>query len=322
MENPIPWLLEGPAWVRYRTRLDLLGEAEKDAAVRTARKEMLADPQVQALLAELADWPGPVVKRHNDAGLLLHKLVFLADLGLKASDPNLAPVVERIMGSISPEGMFQVKVNIPTHFGGTGEEQWAWMLCDSPAILYALAKFGLQKDRRLQAAARALAGMIRANGWPCTVAPELGKFRGPGRKDDPCPYANLISLKALALFPEWRASEACRTGAEALLDLWKRRRETKPYLFGMGSDFSKLKAPLIWYDLLHVTDVLTGFDWLREDRRLMAMMELLRSKADGNGHFTPESVWLTWKEWEFGQKRTPSTWVTFLAWRILRRMEK
>ncbi len=31
--------------------------------------------------------------------------------------------------------------------------------------------------------------------------PALGKFRGPGRKDDPCPVANLYALKALSLFP-------------------------------------------------------------------------------------------------------------------------
>jgi hypothetical protein len=55
---------------------------------------MLAHPQVQVLLAEAASWPGPVVKRHNDASLLLHKLAFLADLGLQVTDPPLEPIVE------------------------------------------------------------------------------------------------------------------------------------------------------------------------------------------------------------------------------------
>ena len=56
----------------------------------------------------------------------------------------------------SAEGVFQVKVNIPTHFGGTGKDQFAWMLCDAPSIVYALAKLGV-KDRRVKVAAKYLA---------------------------------------------------------------------------------------------------------------------------------------------------------------------
>lgn len=41
------WLLEGPAWLQYRARRDLLGQAEHEPAVRAARQAMLADPQVQ-----------------------------------------------------------------------------------------------------------------------------------------------------------------------------------------------------------------------------------------------------------------------------------
>ncbi|HEY5271523.1 MAG TPA: hypothetical protein VII97_14385 [Anaerolineales bacterium] len=320
MENYIPWLLESPPWVQYRTRLDLLHEPEGSPQVASARTAMLAHPQVQALLAEAASWPGPVVKRHNDASLLLHKLAFLADLGLQVTDPPLEPIVESILNQRSPEGMFQVVTVISPNFGGSGQDQWLWMLCDTPAIIYSLAKMGLQAEARIQQAARTLTGFLRGNGWPCAVAPEAGRFRGPGRKDDPCPYATLVSLKALAQFPEWADSQVCRTGAESLLQLWQRRKETKPYLFGMGSDFVKLKAPLIWYDILHTMDVLTQFEWLHADGRLREMVEIIRGKADAEGRFTPESVWMAWKEWDFGQKRAPSPWLTLLAQRVIQRM--
>jgi hypothetical protein len=79
MDDCIPWLLEGLPWVQYRTRLDLLHEPEGSPQVASARTAMLAHPQVQALFAEAASWPGPVVKLHNDASLLLHKLAFIAD---------------------------------------------------------------------------------------------------------------------------------------------------------------------------------------------------------------------------------------------------
>jgi hypothetical protein len=73
----------------------------------------------------------------------------------------------------------------------------------------------------------------------------------------------------------------------------------------------------VWYDLVHVLDVLSSFPWLKEDQRLLDMAMLMKSKADDQGRFTLESVWTAWKEWEFGQKKEPSRWLTLHAWRIL-----
>ena len=317
MDKLVEWLLDGPPWVQYRTRLDLLGESEDEPEVVTARQAMVAAPQVQGLLAELAQWPGPVLKSHKDAKHLLHKLVFVADLGLQASDPGLAPLVERILSHRAAEGPFCILVNIPTRFGGTGEDQWTWMLCDAPSLLYALVKLGLSEDERVKDGIHYMVGLIRENGWPCAASPELGKFRGPGRKSDPCPYANLLMLKVLSQTPEWRDSPASHAGAEALLTLWEQRKERRPYLFAMGTGFSRLKAPLIWYDVLHVLDVLTQFPWLREDPRLRDMLATVAAKADERGRFTPESVWMAWKGWDFGQKREPSRWLTLLTRRML-----
>ena len=314
------WLLEGPPWVQYRTRIDLLSQAETDPEVIATRTAMLADPQVQALLEELTEWPGSPLKRHNDSSHPLHKLTFLADLGLQAGDPALKAIIERVLGHQSKEGAFQIIVNIPTHFGGSGEDEWQWMLCDAPSTLYALHKFGLGTDPRVQTASSQIASLVRENGWPCAADSGLGKFRGPGRVDDPCPYANLISLKALAQSAEWRDSDVCKFGAETILSLWEQRKERKPYLFGMGTDFAKLKAPLIWYDILHVLDVLSQLPWLKTDSRLQEMAALVKAKADALGRFTPQSIWMAWKGWEFGQKKEPSRWITLVAQRAFQRL--
>ncbi|UCH10769.1 MAG: hypothetical protein JSU61_02450, partial [Fidelibacterota bacterium] len=315
------WLLAGPPWIEVHTRFELLRQPESASEVITARQAMIAHPRISALVEELAGWPGSILKSHKDAGHLLHKLTFAADLGLRRSDPGVDVVVDRILSHQSPDGPFQVLVNINPRYGGTGEDQWAWMLCDAPLILYALTKFGLADDDRIQAAGRYLANLIHKNGWPCVVSPVLGRFRGPGRKADPCPYANLVTLKALAQLPEWRESDVCRSGAEALLQLWQQRKERRPYLFAMGSGFTKLKAPLIWYDVLHVLDVLSRFPWLHGDPRFGEMIELVRSKADVMGRYTPESIWMAWKGWDFGQKREPSRWLTLITHRILNRLE-
>lgn len=313
------WLVSGPPYIAYRARLDLLGQPPDAPAVQAARRELLADPQVASLVDELLTWPWPAINSHKSAAHPLHKLVFLADVGLTVEDAPIQVIAGRILEQADPHGPFQLLMNIPTHFGGTGRDEWAWALCDSPPLLYALLKFGLAGDERVQKALAHLAGLARHNGWPC--AGKLGKFRGPGRKEDPCPYANLIMLKALALSAEWRESSAAQAGAETALRLWQTRREQHPYMFYMGTDFEKLKAPLVWYDLLHVCQVLTQFPRLRGDARLVEMLALLRAKAGTDGRYTPESVWQAWKDWEFGQKKAPSRWLTLLAHRVLARAE-
>lgn len=320
MNAPIDWLLEGEPWTEYRTRVDLLGQPEDDPLVKSARSAMLLDPQVHALLAELSNWPGTVIASHKSAGQPFHKLTFIADLGLRAGDPGMEVIINRILEHQAEEGPFQLTANIPTHFGGTGQEQWAWALCDAPLTVYALAKFGLQSDPRVKAATNHLVGLVRENGWPCAVSKELGKFRGPGRKEDPCPFATLAMLKALAVMDEWHDSPECHIGANTLLALWRESVSQHPYIFYMGTDFRKLKVPFVWYDLLHVLDVLSHFDWLREDAGLLEMANLLAGKMDAQGRFTLESVWAAWKDWEFGQKKEPSRWLTLMTWRILKRV--
>ncbi|TET84929.1 MAG: hypothetical protein E3J37_02935 [Anaerolineales bacterium] len=51
------------------------------------------------------------------------------------------------------------------------------------------------------------------------------------------------------------------------------------------------------------------------------MVAMVKFKEDEHGRFTPESVWRAWKDWDFGQKREPSTWLTLLARRMLNRLD-
>jgi hypothetical protein len=92
-------------------------------------------------------------------------------------------------------------------------------------------------------------------------------------------------------------------------------------MFYMGTDFRKAKAPFIWYGIVHVSDVLSQFSWIRNDSRLLEMVQLIRSKADGEGKYTPESEWTAWRSWDFGQKKEPSRWLTLLIQRIIKSMK-
>ena len=74
-------------------------------------------------------------------------------------------------------------------------------------------------------------------------------------------------------------------------------------MFFMGADFRKLKAPMFWYDILHVLDVLSRFPWVRNDPRFKQMLEVVESKVDSDGQYVPESIFTDWKDWDFGQKK-------------------
>lgn len=321
MKEIVKWLLEGEPWVEYRTRVDLLEQSENEPEVIHARKEMTYHTKVKSLLEELGNWPGTALNSHKSAGQLFHKLSFVADIGLRREDPYINAIVEKVCEHKSSEGPFQLPMNIPKHFGGSGSDEWAWALCDAPIIIYSFVKFGLGKDEQIQEAAKYLVGLVRENGWPCAVSKELGRFRGPGRKDDPCPYATLVMLKMLSQLDEWKESKEARAGAECLLNLWRKSTELHPYMFYMGTDFRKTKAPFVWYDILHVLEVLSQFEYLKNDDRIREMVGIVKSKADSEGKYTPESEWKAWQGWDFGQKKQPSRWLTFSVLRMLGRIE-
>jgi hypothetical protein len=320
MNIPFEWLLAGPPNIQYRTRLDLLQQGEFETEVVNARKAMLLQPEINALLSSIKDWPGSVLSSHKSANQSFHTLNFLADLGFISSDPELDAIISRILENASPEGPFSLSMNIGAAHGGTGENTSAWALCDAPNLLYALKCFGLKENVQVKKAEEYLINLVQLFGWPCAVSPELGNFRGPGKKNDPCPYANLAMLKVLSLTPESRTLPAAKIGIETLLTLWQNRRDSHPYIFYMGTDFCKLKAPLIWYDILHVLDVLSRFPGVPQDFRFQEMLKIAIDKITPEGTFIPESVYNPYKEWDFGQKKVASRWITFLMYRIMQRI--
>ena len=322
MTETSQWLLESnEPWTRYRALVDLLDRAEDDPEVEAARAEMLAHPQVQGLITEAAAWPGYALKRHNDAKHPIYKFSTLADFGMRADDDGMAAGLEAVLAHQAPEGAFQIPMNIPESRGGTGEDVWTWMLCDAPTLLYALLAFGMDNDERVQRAVDHLVSLVDDNGWRCrAAASEKGKiFRGPGRKADPCPIVNVYALKALSQVPELLDSSATHAGTEMLLGHWERQTERKLYLFGIGTDFRKLKYPFVWYDILHVVDVLSRFPFVHADARFQEMVETITTQADENGRYTASSMYRAWKGWSFADKKNPSPWLTFLVLRIQRR---
>ena len=294
-------------WVRYNTPLNLMKYDARNPKVIQAKNEMNEHPKIRGLIEECKTWPATPLKRHNDAGHLIHKIAILADFGLEITDNGITEIVNKVLLHQSEDGSFKSLLEVPVRYGGKGAPEMSWMLCDAPTLLYSLQKFKV-KDRRVDEAINHILSVVDNNGWRCKTSQG---FRGPGRKTDYCPYANLISLKSLALNQKLLDSEEVKIGVDTQIDHWFNRKGRKIYLFGIGTTFKRLKYPHVWYDILHVLDVLSMIPYARESSHFTEMLNLVNEKQLQDSSFKPESVWRAYKDWGFGQKKKSSPWITY-----------
>ncbi|HBZ41277.1 MAG: hypothetical protein A2Y20_09115 [Firmicutes bacterium GWF2_51_9] len=285
------------------------------------KANLLNDVKIRSLLADISHFHDFVVNSHKNVNNPMHKLLFLLDLGLDRSVTEIDEAIQAILAHQDRNGVYQTLMNISVNYGGTGENVFTWALCDAPLLLLALVKAGVDYPSKIKPGVDHLVSTLRPNGFPCIGSQELGTFRGPGKKEDPCPYASLIMLKLLAEIPEYHDSETIKTCANTLLDLWSNSLTQHPYMFYMGNDFRKAKGPTSWYDLLSVCDVLSQVKSVHTDPRFIEMIELLKSKVDDDGMLVPESVYVRYKDWDFGQKKESSAYLTFILLRILNRLK-
>jgi hypothetical protein len=305
-------------WLQYAIRLNLLNERKEDLS--GLKNEALKDKKIQVYLRDITDFNSMLVSNHKNPELSVNKLLFLLDIGFSTDVPEIESAVGQIMDRKDRFGVYQSLTNIPKHYGGKGEDVFGWCLCDAPLLLLALLKAKIDYQQHIKQGVDHLVGLQKKQGFPCSVAEEHGTFRGPGRKDDCCPYATLIMLNLMSEIDEYRDSDVARNCVDAILSLWENSLDRHPYMFYMGTDFRKLKAPAIWYDVVSVADCLSKFKYARADARFIQMIDLIRGKQDTSGMFTPESVYQKCNGWDFGQKKAVSPYLTYLCVRLLKRL--
>ncbi len=305
-------------WLQYAIRINLLNENRKDLVELKAGA--LKDKKILLYLNGVTNFHNAIVRNHKDPDLSIHKLLFLLDIGFETDIPEIESAVRQIMSHRDKNGVYQSMTNIPPHYGGKGEDVFGWCLCDAPLLLLALLKAKIDYKQHIKQGAEHLLSLYREQGFPCSVSEEHGTFRGPGRKSDCCPFATLIMLKLLSEIDEYRNSDIVKGGIEAILSLWENSCERHPYMFYMGTDFRKLKAPAMWYDIVSVADCLSKFDFVKSDSRFCEMVALIQGKRNADGMFIPESVYQKFKGWDFGQKKIPSPYLTYLCERIFQQV--
>lgn len=305
-------------WLKYAIQINLLHSLKEDQA--ELLQFALKDEKIQQALRDVAAFHETLVTNHKNPMLPIQRLLFLLDLGFDTAIPEIKMAINEILAHRDENGVYQSMTNVPKHFGGSGEDVFSWCLCDAPLLLLALFKAGVNYEEHIKPGVDYLVSLCRDNGFPCAVSPELGKFRGPGRKDDCCPYATLIMADLLSYIPEYKESKVARTSVQSLLNLWETSLSQHPYMFYMGTDFRKLKAPSCWYDIASVAGVLSKYPSVHHDSRFLEMIDLIKRKQDENGFFTPESIYTKLTDWDFSQKKTESPYLTYLCIRIFERL--
>lgn len=309
------WLLDGEPWVVYRTLMWLMDSDENSTVSREARAAIPKHPLIKKIFAGLNEhgyWGAPkdIHTWWPAKGTTFWLLPVLADFGFTVEDRRIRRACEYVLSTGLKSGGFGWSP--PTKPGD----------CHSAIIIEALAKLGLLEDPRVRRHCDWLVQRQRRDGgfW----CKETGQIGGAREREPSCAFATMFALGALAQFPELRDSEVSERGVDFLLRCWRNRGKTKyaGHDSQIGIDWDKLKYPFTDYKILKYLDVLSQFELAKERLRGGEIVELLRSKQDEEGRFTPESVHEFWHDFDFGQKERPSRWITLLALRITKRLSE
>jgi hypothetical protein len=309
-----PLLRAAEPWVVYNARVDLLEEDRTAPAVEAAYGQLRTHPAVESLIDALGEWPpSNPLKRAYDPKDAVWKLGVLADFGLQRDDPHIAAIGERVFAAQAENGGF-------LHGGFDHTHSWDSRpyICLSHVMTYALARFGYLTDERLEHAyAQILATQRLDGGWH----PNELNLPGRAREAEPsCPFGTENVLRALAVHPAYQSGAAAVQAGQFLLTCWARRAEPyRPVGFGIGTTWDKLQYPFVQYQLLKTLDTLSLVPPLRGDPRYQEMLARLTTKGDLTRGWTAEGVFQPYRDFDFGQKKQPSAWLSFLAARILHR---
>ena len=309
---PLEWLLEGPAFVRYRTLLDLFGLDEGDSEVRDARAQIPDDPSVSRLLGKrnaAGYWGGPqdIFKWLPRKDTTFWVLGVLGDFGLGRNDCGIGRACEYVLGTQLASGGFGLRPP-PKPYD-----------CFTGILTQSLVRLGYGGDERLERAYVWLGERQRFDGgfW----CKDTGQPGGPREREPSCAFGTLCVLSALLAHPVLKDSELLERSATFLLECWENRGKVKyaGHDSEIGTGWEKLKYPFTDYRIVSYLDVLSRLPLAWQDPRVLEMTMLLMSKGNGEGRFRPESIHRAWSDFDFAQKKRPSRWLTFLACRIAAR---
>ena len=305
----------------YRTLTDLFDLPLDHPDVKKTHSKVINDPLVNSLLNNLSDWEKDLTTAHNKADYLPNQLWLLLDWGVKPEDDKrMQNAINKILSHQDEDnGQFLAYIEAYDRKTKNKYPMWSSALCDHNIIVSVLLLAGLENDKRVQFGLRRMNNLLKdtnqGKGWKCE--PWLYyKRRGPGRVNDICPMIVADALRSYWVISKDKWPEGLLKAGITLLNCWSKRSEEKPYMFGHGKNFRLPRAPFFWYNIGTILDATRHYPILVKTQAFRELASISLLKFNLNGVFIPQSVYLYFKNYSFGQKKEPSPWITLFLSRI------
>lgn len=293
----INWLLEGPNWLKYAVETQLLD-------MRQDVQPVLQDSSIIKIIERLKNRQTgiPALKEkglsYTEAGNAYWDLFFLADIGLTIDDLKLKNEIESVFSLQVPGGTFMTERAMePNYF------------CRSAIILSSMARMDYRDDPRLNKYIQVIVNSQRPDGgWHCE-----------DWYTESCPMDDQNILMLLGQYEKYRIDSRFNGGIDLLLEHWERRDQNwRLSLFGIGKRYMSLMYPAVKYGILRVLDVLSLFPYAVKSEGFTSMLDFVHQKSK-DGKYFAEITDASYADFDFGQKKEPSRWLTFLINRIEKR---
>lgn len=280
--------------VRWKTRVNVLGENPDSPKIKKLRLEIKNSPRVKALLAH-KDSKGKIISLRNvyDKWQGAHWiLASLADIGYPPGDKSLFTARDQLLNQWLSDYYykeFEVQSKEKSYLkAGVPIMQGRYRRCGSQQgnALYALLKLGLDSERIFNLVERLLHWQWPDGGWNCDKNPSA---------DSSSFMETLLPLRGLALYTKLRknkkAKDAAKKASEVFLTrkLFKRRSDDKV----IHREFIALHYPLYWhYDILAGLKVMAEAGFIK-DSRCNDALDLLEQKMLPSGGLPAEKRYYT-----------------------------
>ncbi len=320
--DPRQYLIESDeSFSVFRTLTDLFDFPLDHPDVINAHNNVLKDPLVNFLIDNLSDWEKDLTKAHNRADYLPNQLWLLLDWGVRPEDDKrMQEAINKILSHQDEEnGQFLAYIEAYDRKTKTKYPMWSSALCDHNLIVSVLLLAGLENDKRVQFGLKRMNELLKetnqGKSWKCE--PWLYyKRRGPGRVNDVCPMIVADALRGYWVVSQKKWPDSLLEAGKTLLNCWINRSEHKPYMFGHGRNFRLPRAPFFWYNIGTILDATRHYPTLVKTQAFRELAAVSILKFNSSGVFIPQSVYLWFKNFSFGQKIVPSPWITLFLSRI------
>jgi hypothetical protein len=260
--------------VRFKVRVNVLGEDPDSSSIRALREEIRKSVRVRTLLQEQqADGTFPCHPYAKWYGA--HWVVaVLADIGYPPGDDWLRPLVEQeYEWLLSTDHTRRHLMTIDGRVRRCGSQEGN--------ALYSILMLGLADERADELAHRLIAWQWPDGGWNCDKRPEAVNSSF---------HETILPLRALSLHAQVKGNEASKAAAKRASEVFLKRRLFRKQHDGsvMHREFVALHYPCYWhYDIPCGLKVMAEAGFIGDDRCRDAL-DLLESKRLPDGGFPAE----------------------------------